>query len=274
MSVRSSEAHPLVIRSQSPDVTAVSRFAQAAAEMSRAELVGWYRQEVSAAPKRAARGKSYFVGHDGIADTGCHTNRAEEHLAIALFNAYGPSTAGLPLPDGEGLSILDYQFPLKASRSDPGIGKVDLLGVFSSGRVCVIELKRMSSGTPETPLRALLEGLAYAAVIQANLETIAAETRVLFEIPISHQAPAVMVMAPQPYWNYFERTRAAGPWRDAMEKLKTDIAATLDVPIHFLGLGECDVSLGRYGERPTLTGAVAAKWVLLRGKRVRIGKNA
>ena len=262
MSERSSETHPLVIRSQSPDVTAVSRFAQAAAEMSRAEINEWYRQEVSEAPKRAARGKAYFVGHDGSANTGGDTNRGEEHLAIALFHAYGPNREGLVLPDGDRLSIFDYQFPLKARRSDPGIGKVDLLGVFASGRICVIELKRMSSGTPETPLRALLEGLAYAAVIQANLETIAAETRALLGIQISHQAPAVMVMAPQPYWNYFERTKAAGPWRDAMEKLKTDIAATLDVPVHFLGLGECDVSLGLYGNRPTLSGAVAAKWVL------------
>jgi hypothetical protein len=254
--------HPLVMLSHSTEVTAVSRFARAAADMTRAEIYAWYQQEVASAPKRTTRGKTYFVGHDGSVNSGSETNRAEEHMAIALFNAYGKTTEGLVLPDGERLCLLDYQFPLKASQSDRGIGKVDLLGVFSSGRVGGIELKRTGEATPETPLRALLEGLAYAAVIQANLETIAAEAKTLFGIQLSQKTPAVIVMAPQLYWNYFERTKAAGEWREAMDRLKADIAAATDVPVYFLGLGECDVALGLDGNPPTLTGTVAAKWVL------------
>jgi hypothetical protein len=153
---------PLVTQSQEKDVTAVSRFARAAREITGVQLAEWYRLELGSAPKRADHDKLYFVGHDRIPGTGDFTNRGEEHLAIALFNEYRPPNAGLPLPGGEPHAILDYQFPLKARQSDRGcVGKIDLLGAFPSGRLCIIELKRISEGTPETPLRALLEGLAY-----------------------------------------------------------------------------------------------------------------
>ena len=128
--------HPLVTKSQEKDVSAVSRFARAAREITGAQLDEWYRRELAAAPKRVEQGKPYFVGHDGIPGTGDFTNRGEEHLAIALFNEYRPPNAGLPLPGGEPLAILDYQFPLKARQSDRGVGKIDLLGAFPSGRLC------------------------------------------------------------------------------------------------------------------------------------------
>ena len=57
-----------------------------------------------------------------------------------------------------GLKIIDYQTPLKARQADSRIGKIDLLGLVGD-RLTVIELK--AGGGSDSPLRALLEGLAY-----------------------------------------------------------------------------------------------------------------
>jgi len=54
--------HPLVTQSHEKDVTAVSRFARAAREITGAKLAEWYRQELAAAPKREEHYKLYFVG--------------------------------------------------------------------------------------------------------------------------------------------------------------------------------------------------------------------
>ena len=76
--------HPLVTQSQEKDVTAVSRFARAAREITGVQLAEWYRQEIAAAPKRAAHDKLYFVGHVGVPGTGDFTNRGEEHEPVAV----------------------------------------------------------------------------------------------------------------------------------------------------------------------------------------------
>ena len=39
------------------------------------------------------------------------------------------------------MRLLDYQFPLQASRADAGLGKADLLGATDRGRLVVVELK-------------------------------------------------------------------------------------------------------------------------------------
>ena len=72
------------------------------------------------------------------------------------------------MPEGGSIELLDYQVPLKARRSDAGVGKIDIFGLNDSAIPVVIELKVLGKGTPDTPLRALLEGLAYAAIVEAN----------------------------------------------------------------------------------------------------------
>ena len=49
-----------------------------------------------------------------------------------------------------------------------GVGKVDLLGLLSTGECCVLELKAASGS--DTPLKAMLEALGYAAIVEANLD--------------------------------------------------------------------------------------------------------
>ena len=71
--------------------------------------------------------------------------------------------------------FLDYQVPLKAKRADYGIGKVDLLGVTDRGRLIVVELKYPRSGRGDSPAQALMAGLRYAAIVEANLEPLRAK---------------------------------------------------------------------------------------------------
>ena len=78
-----------------------------------------------AAPRRSLAGKTYFVGHTGVASAAGGSNRLEEHSAIALTNL----RRRWPRPEGDWFRILDYQVPLKARQTDASIGKVDLLGV-------------------------------------------------------------------------------------------------------------------------------------------------
>lgn len=104
-----------------------------------------------AAPRRALSGKSYFLGHTGVASARGNSNRLEEHCAIALVNL----GRRWPRTDGGWFRILDYQVPLKARRSDARIGKIDLLGITNLGRLVIIELKVMghSGGRSDAPPR-------------------------------------------------------------------------------------------------------------------------
>ncbi len=79
--------------------------------------------------------------YDGVPGSGVATNRDEEHVALAIFNAFRPPNPGLNLPNDEPLYVLDYQIPLKATNPDAGVGKVDLFGVTSYCQPTIIELK-------------------------------------------------------------------------------------------------------------------------------------
>ena len=133
-----------------------------------------------AAPNRTARDKRYFVGHDGCSQVKNPGNPSEKHLAIALWNLKEQWSRA----DGGWMRLLDYQFPLRASRSDTGLGEVDLLGATDQGRLVVGELKvqRKNGSRGDTPLLALMEGLRYAAVVHANCRAIGAEARSGFSI--------------------------------------------------------------------------------------------
>lgn len=169
-----------------------------------------------AAPRRADRGKQYFVGHDGMLPKNSASDRREEHLAIALWRL----KQTWPRAGGGHQCLLDYQFPLKARRSDGGIGKVDLLGATDAGRLAIIELKvrPAGSGRGDTPLGALMEGLRYAAVVQANHGAIAAEAKDRFGIDLpADPPPIVQILAPKDWWQGWTgmtgRARtAAGQW--------------------------------------------------------------
>lgn len=146
--------------------------------------------------------------------------------------------------DGNQFCLLDYQFPLKTNRSDLGIGKVDLLGVTEQGRLMVIELKvknRKNNGRGDNPMVALLEGLRYTAIVQANLNCIAGEIEQKFDCSIQIEPPVVQVLAPEDWWKAWmelkSRTRsAAGNWERAFARLAKDIEERIGISIECAAL--------------------------------------
>ena len=161
-----------------------------------------YEKLIRCAPRRLDQNKCYFVGHDGNLTTANRSNRYEEHLAIALWNL---KKCWPRLDDGR-FRLLDYQFPLYAQQSDKGIGEVDLLGVTKQGRLMVIELKVKPKGKNDrgdSPASALMQGLRYAAIVEANLKVIAAEVDCLRgrfkDVTIVEESPIVQILAPKPW---------------------------------------------------------------------------
>ena len=138
--------------------------------ISRSKLHDEYGMLLECAPRRGDAGKRYFENHNGVPTSGMRASPwSEEILAMALWN----EKKAWPRADGTEFFLLDYQFPLKAWRSDKDIGKIDLLGVTNQGRLMVIELK--VNDRRDTPVAAMLQGLRYAAIVQSNLNSIAWE---------------------------------------------------------------------------------------------------
>ena len=209
-----------------------------------------YKALRGTAPHRHERDKKYFVeGHTGVPSTKGATTRVEEHLAIALCN----TMAGLPLEVSDELALLDYQVPLKATRADTGIGKIDILGVTASGRVAVAELKvTTSSSRGDNPLRALLESLVYCAIVESNASEFSNEIENRFFMDTARGRPDLVVMGPDRYWSAWTHPML-GPVFDLSDRL----SRTLDMQIWFLSLGNIDVVPGSGGNRPKLIGKIS-----------------
>jgi hypothetical protein len=168
-----------------------------------------------------ARRQGYFSkSRTGTTSSLPGSNRGEELLAASLF-----VKNSLVLPSGERLSVLDYQFPLKSVRADEGVGKVDLLGVTDDGTLTVIELK--VAGNREDRRIALLEGLIYAAIIEANIDQIAKEALAAREKFVRRSRPTILILAHNEFWSY----RAAYPDADNFHFLLRDIAAEIPIKI-------------------------------------------
>lgn len=233
-------AHPLIEMANDSSVRSVSGFREAAAAIDGAWLSASYRTEVAAAPMRSESDKYYFVGHDGTAGDGRETSRSEEYLAVALFNGAGAESSGLALPGGGTIRILDYQVPLKAKQDDAGVGKADLMAVLPDNRLAVVELKYLkesrSASNADTPLRALLEGLAYCAFFDADLDALRADAKRNFKLDAAPSAPALVILANDAYWEAYRNSSPAGAWTPAMDRLADEAEKATGVAISFLSL--------------------------------------
>jgi hypothetical protein len=205
-------------------VVQVSGFVQAALELDGNELAEEYEALKRSAPRRHAAGRRYFVRHTSVAGT-TGSNRAEEHLAADLMSRSPITTYRGPL------ELLDFQFPLKAYRSDQGLGKVDLLGLLNS--LVIVELKVIRpGGGGDTPLGALLEALAYAAVVEANHDDIAGEMAELgWPIPVGR--PDVLVLGPGTYWDRWDNSRACEGWREALDTVSAELRDAVGIDFLF-----------------------------------------
>lgn len=242
---------PLIELAHLPEVNHLSGFGVACDHVTKDELVQRYQAEMQVAPRRAVVGRPYLASsRQGIPSTGEATNQVENHLALAIFNDHRESGKELQLPSGEQLLLLDYQIPLNARKRDVGVGKVDLLGRTTSGRTAIIELK--AAGGKDTPLRALLEGLAYAAILQANLTTLRAEVQKRFGLALLEEVPVLIVMAPEEYWRRFRSNPATGNWLLPLRHLMHRIEESVGVRVSCLEIKNSNFTLGVNRTRPKL----------------------
>jgi hypothetical protein len=233
-------------------VNNTSEFCDIAKQFVIEDLVAAYHKLCNSAPNRHENNKQYFVNHTGITSSKAHSNRREEHLAVALWN-HSQEDGALVMPDGRNLRLLDYQFPLKARQSDKGVGKLDLFGLIDA-KACVIELKIHPSGKgrSDTPLRAFLEALAYCAVVEANANDIAVEASKRFDQKFSAVQPALIVMAPEEYWSDYLGHQSAGDWWSMLQHLAAQLDIALGLESHFIVLRSSDFTLGLQGQKPQL----------------------
>jgi len=244
---------PLVELAGRLDVNRLRDFVQIAGSLDTELLRSSYRQESAHAPDRSVRGKRYLVGHTGIPGTGEATTRLEEHLAIALFNEYRHTP--LDVPSGS-IRILDYQVPLKARRADAGVGKIDLLGARPTGRTCVMELKVVgNTGQPDTPLRALMEGLAYAAILQPNLSAIQTETGRSGDDSLTLETPDLVVLGPSSYWDFFRTRPKLEGWEQTLGDLLGRVRDATGCSAEFVELSGFEFKPGIAGTKPRITKA-------------------
>lgn len=248
-------ADPLLWRRKDqPGVNRQRGFAEFVAALDLDKLCAEYEHDRRISPRRSERSKKYFVaGHDGIPASGDSTTRIEEHLALALF---GHCDAGgrLVCPSGDNFRVIAYQVPLKARQTDQ-IGKIDLLGLLGDGRVCVIELKS-PKGFGDSPLRALFEGLAYTAVLEANRETFEDELLALYPSALRGAPFVLVVLGPTSWWQAWENSQAAGEWKRPFNELCATLQARLGVTIACAALDGFDratLVLGLNRQAPSLS---------------------
>ena len=234
----------------------VKGLADAIASVNPNQLRAEYRALVECAPHRADRGKTYFVcGHDGILSSGVYSNRCEEHYAIALWNL---KTTWPRFLRGDTFSLLDYQVPLKAKQTDDAIGKIDLVGVTSQGRLMVIELKvKTGKGRGDAPPVALMEGLRYAALVEANHHAIAKEAGERFGITLAKGSPIVQLLAPMEWWDGWlelgsQSRSVSGDWETAFARLIRGVEAEIGVTVECRALEDAQLTMGLNGQAPTL----------------------
>jgi hypothetical protein len=142
--------------------------------------------------------------------------------------------------------------PLRTGPVDParggddpnaGAARIDLLGLGPDDRLAVATLRFLAPsagrvGTGDTPLRALLEGLAATAVAAANREALAAELAARTDRAVADAPPALIVLGSPRYWELCRKREAqrGAAWIREVERLAGEIEAALGVPVLLLSL--------------------------------------
>ena len=236
-----------------PEVRRISEFANFGRELDIQAVRNGYLELVKQAPRRAESGLRYFDTRPEATNAPSKSGRREEHLAIALYRA---SRRGMDirLPSGQSLVLVDYQTPLKAHRSDKGIGKIDLFGIIDGQCPAVIELKVLgkAGALADTPLRALLEGLAYCAMVEANALAITQEAFARFKCNLESQRPDLIVMAPEDYWQSYLEHRKAGPWLPVLREITVQLHDILGLRADLVALKDVQFEMGGDGQAPRL----------------------
>jgi hypothetical protein len=182
-------------------------------------------------------------------------------------NRFRSAGEGLDLPmapAGDTLDSFASQVPLKVRQTDPDkrIGKIDVIGAVPENRMAIVVLKYVPptatrGSTGDTPLRALLEGLAYTAIVQANRNEIITEIDAAYSRKLSDEPPILVILGNTRYWELCRKREAqkGAAWINQMERLAAEIDENLDITVSYLGLklqGETGWEI--HEDRPELVG--------------------
>jgi hypothetical protein len=228
-----------------------------------------WQAEIAGAPRRGEVGKKHLVAPNRRLAAERKVSRDSEHAALALVARARAGGAPLALPDDEGhfdalhagIALRTAPADKKSGADDPnwGIDKVDLLGVGPADQLAVVSMRFLAPGTRrvgtgDTPLRALLEGLAHAAAVQANREAILAELAGATERTISDEPPAFFLLGSPVYWELCRKREAqkGAAWIREMERLAAEFEAEAGIPVRYLSLRlQGDPGWGYESESPT-----------------------
>jgi len=218
-------------------------------QLSPSDLAIGYRAQRAQAPARA---QGYLSAkRSGVTSSRSASTRAEEHLAVGLFNR-----KHLKWPDGSLLKLIDYQFPLKSVRDDAGIGKIDLLGLRDDGTLAIIELK--VEGNAEDRRIALIEGLIYAAIVESNLRQIAAEVFAAHGQTVSLSRPQIIVLGSPAYWS----DTKPFPGIEDVRVLAGRTAVEIECAICLMKLHDAKLTkFGLDGQQPEISGDCSLSYV-------------
>jgi hypothetical protein len=241
-------SHPLIELANDSEVRQAAGFQKAAAGITGASLAESYATERGNAPRLHEAGRRYFVARGGKPPAERKRNKDEEHAGAALVGYCRERSEGLALPADEGsLHLLDYQVRLKAGPlNEPatrGIGRADLIGVTDAGRLAVVKFRYAEPtatrcGVGDTPLRGLLEGLTYCAIVSANAAEIGSEVTERFGRTPIDEPPLLVMLASPRYWELC-RKRAAqkgAAWIKELERLAAESEQDVGVTVRYLGL--------------------------------------
>ena len=118
--------------------------------------------------------------------------------------------------------------------------------------------------SPDTPLKPLLQALAYCAIIEADKLALAAELVAKGFLKLRDSfapfRPNLLVLAPCDYWDYFSEKSAAGEWRTEIAGLRRSIESTFGIAAHFVSIRDCGFSMRGGGEAPELLSTPVFEW--------------
>ena len=245
--------HPLVERARDPRVRQARGFREAAAELTGEILAVEFEQEREGAPRRSEAKKKHLVQPNQRLAAERNEGRDGEHAAIALVARREKGGEPLRLPDEEGFfEALHAGVVLKAAPADPkagaedpnfGIDRMDLVGVGPGDRLALVLMRYVAPsstrvGTGETPLRALLEGLAHTAVAVASREALAAEIEARADRKIADAPPYLFLLGSPRYWELCRKREAqrGAAWIQQMERLAREIEEKIGVSVRYLSL--------------------------------------
>jgi hypothetical protein len=244
--------HPLIDLSVDRKVKQAKGFRSAAAELNGKGLEAQYQQEQQNAPRRKDEGNKYLGVRTGRTPSDRQSGKDDRHLALAVAAWCKSTGEGVEMPTGDKLEIVDSTVPLRTAAPDraradddpnKGVDDIDLLGLLPDDRLTIIRCKYLApdatrGGAGDTPLRALLAGLAQAAMCDSNREALGEEILEATGRTISNEAPALIIAGSPRYWELCRKREAqkGAGWIRELDRLGREIAETIGVEVFFIGI--------------------------------------